>query len=137
MKRTGLFAGLATVAVAAAVLTAAWSAEGPRVASVKHLMGGIVGPNCSALVGALKGDLDGDAKAKAIQNAALINEAGHLLMDNKRRRSATWEKAANILRACSDVVIKKIEAGDLEGANAALNTLRTQGCAACHKAHRK
>ena len=109
--------------------------KAPRVASVHVIMEGIVQPNCKALAQGLKKG-DASAAGELAEHAALLNEAGFLLMQNKRCPDRTWAQAARILRQCSAVVYQKLEAKDLEGAQAAFKAM-TQACATCHKAHRK
>ncbi len=129
--------GLASLVLAMAVIAtqygnAAQKKGKKRAATTKQLMQGIVAANC----GALKKALDaGDAK-KATQAAAMLNEGGHLLMDDGRCPSAEWAKGAKTLQGCSTVVLAKLKANDIAGAKGAFKAL-TGGCATCHKAHKK
>lgn len=108
-----------------------------RLITTKQLMGGLVRPNCAALGGALKKQpADDEAWEAMATNAALLNEAGFLLMDDGRCPDKDWADAAKTLRECSGVVLEKVEAKDPEGAQAAFTAL-TKACAACHKAHKK
>jgi len=68
--------------------------------------------------------------------AALLNEAGHILMADGRCPDGDWADAAKTLRECSAVVLKKIDQKDAEGAQIAFQAM-TKACAACHKVHRK
>ncbi|MBC8351133.1 MAG: hypothetical protein H8E66_04055 [Planctomycetes bacterium] len=103
----------------------------------KQLMGGLVQPNCKNLGGGLKeAPADDKAWAALATNAALLNEAGHILMADGRCPDAEWAGAAKTLRECSEVVLAKIEAKDAEGAQGAFKAM-TASCAACHKAHKK
>ncbi len=139
----------ATALVAALVLTASVAldrAQGqdkpkkkgpPRVASVHAIMEGIVFPNCKALgAGLKKSDLDEDALHELADNAALLNEAGFILMQNKRCPSKTWAQAAARLRRCSAVVHEKLEAKDVDAARKAFQAM-TKACKMCHDAHKK
>lgn len=108
-----------------------------RLLKTEQLMGGLVRPNCAALGDALKKKpADDKAWETLATNAALLNEAGYLLMEDGRCPDKTWADAAKTLRECSAVVLEKIDAKDAEGAQGAFNAM-TKACAACHKAHRK
>jgi len=103
----------------------------------KQLMGGLVQPNCKGLGAGLKeAPADDEAWEALATKAALLNEAGHILMADGRCPDADWAGAAKTLQECSDVVLKKIEAKDAEGAQGAFQAM-TKACAACHKAHKK
>lgn len=108
-----------------------------RLALTKQLMAGLVRPNCAGLGEALK-QTPADDKAwdDLALKAALLNEAGYLLMDDGRCPDATWAGAAKTLREGSADVLAKIEAKDLDGAKAAFENM-TKACAECHKAHKK
>ncbi len=105
-----------------------------RAALTKQLMKGYVSANC----GALKKDLDASDVSwdDVALHAALLNEAGHLLMDDGRCPDGTWAKAAKALQATSAVVLDKAEKKDLDGAKAAFKELTAQSCAVCHEAHK-
>lgn len=108
----------------------------PRVASVHVIMEKIVFPNCKALgAGLKKGDTSEEALHELAESAALLNEAGFILMQNKRCPSKTWAQAAARLRRCSAVVYEKLEAKDLQGAQNAFKAM-TQACKNCHDAHK-
>jgi len=103
----------------------------------KQLMGGLVQPNCKGLGAGLKeAPADDKAWEALATKAALLNEAGHILMADGRCPDADWAGAAKTLQECSAVVLKKIDAKDAEGAQKAFQAL-TKSCAACHKAHKK
>ncbi len=108
-----------------------------RAAMTKQLMAGLVRPNCGALGKGLKGGpADDEAWEKLATNAALLNEAGHVLMADGRCPDGDWAGAAKTLQQCSAVVLEKIAEKDAAGAQNAFKAL-TQSCAACHKAHKK
>jgi hypothetical protein len=69
-------------------------------------------------------------------HAACLNEMGHLLMDDGRCPDAAWAGAAKNLRDGSAAVLAAAEKKDVEAARTAFKTV-TDGCAGCHKAHRK
>ena len=102
----------------------------------KQLMSGMVQPNCKALGGGLK-ETPADDKAweDLATHAALLNEAGHILMADGRCPDKDWAAAAKTLRECSAVVLKKIDEKDAEGAQTAFQAM-TKACGACHKAHK-
>lgn len=105
-----------------------------RAALTKHLMKGLVGANC----GALKKDLDAaEANWNDITlHAALLNEAGYVLMDDGRCPDGEWAKAAKALQAQSAAVLSAAEKDNLAGAKAAFKELTAQSCAICHAAHK-
>ncbi len=108
----------------------------PRVASVHAIMEGIVFPNCKALGSGLKQENLSDKDLhKLADKAALLNEAGFILMQNKRCPSKTWAQAAARLRRCSAVVYEKLEAKDVQGARKAFQAM-TSSCKTCHDAHK-
>ena len=105
-----------------------------RAALTKHLMKGLVAANC----GALKKDLDAtEINWNDITlHAALLNEAGHLLMDDGRCPDGEWAKAAKALQAQSVAVLVAAEKDDVASAKAAFKELTAQSCAICHAAHK-
>jgi hypothetical protein len=134
-----LLVGLSLLAVAMfSVATIAQVKKGKtRPLLTKQLMGGLVQPNCKGLGAGLKeAPADDKAWEALATKAALLNEAGHILMADGRCPDADWAGAAKTLRECSAVVLKKIDAKDAEGAQKAFQAL-TKSCAACHKAHKK
>jgi len=108
-----------------------------RPLTTKQMMSGLVVTNCKALGAGLKKQPANDKAWDALAtHAALLNEAGHILMADGRCPDGDWAGATKTLKECRAVVLKKIEAKDLEGANSAF-TAMTKSCAACHKAHKK
>ena len=105
-----------------------------RAASTKHLMVGLVASNC----GALKKDLDAtDINWNNITlHAALLNEAGHLLMDDGRCPDSEWAKAAKALQTHSAAVLVASTKDDVASAKAAFTELTAQSCAICHAVHK-
>jgi predicted Zn-dependent peptidase len=105
-----------------------------RAALTKHLMKGLVAANC----GALKKDLDAEKLDwnEITLHAALLNEAGHLLMDDGRCPDGEWAKAAKALQAQSAAVLAAAEKEDAATAKAAFKDLTAQSCAICHAAHK-
>ncbi len=108
-----------------------------RFAGVGHLMAGITQPNCVAIGKALKDDGPKDAKAweAVFQSAAMLNEVGFLLMDNKRCPSAAWKDAATGLRTAAAKVGQAAQAKDLAATKAGFSEV-TKTCEKCHKAHK-
>ena len=108
-----------------------------RPLTTSQMMAGLVRPNCASLGNALKEQpADEKAWAALATQAALLNEAGHMLMADGRCPDKTWAEAAKTLRECSSVILEKLDAQDLEGAGTAFQAL-TKSCASCHKAHRQ
>ena len=117
-KRVLLLAALVALSVAV-LLTVTGRAQvtkgKSRPAATSQIMAGLVQPNCAALSKGLK-DKPADDKAwKAVAiNAALLNEASYLVMDDGRCPDATWANAAKTLRECSTAVLAKVEAKDAD-----------------------
>jgi len=108
-----------------------------RPVKTEQLMEGISKPNCAALGKGLKKQPADDKAWEALAlHAALLNELGYILMEDDRCPDAVWANATKTLREKSLEVLNKIEAKDLDGANAAFKEM-TGACAACHKAHKK
>ena len=108
-----------------------------RLAATKQIMGGLVQPNCAALVGTFKGTGPADDKGwqTAMQQAALLNEVGYLLMDDGRCPDAVWAGATKSLREGSAALLDALEKKDSSAANTALTTVMG-ACKSCHTAHR-
>lgn len=138
MKRflvTGIIVCLAAVITLQA--TAQVKKGKTRPATTHQLMEGLVAANCKALGEGLKSaPADEKAWKHLATNAALLNEASYILMDDGRCPDAVWAGATTKLREGSAEVLAKLEAKDADGANAAMKTM-TQSCGACHKAHKK
>jgi hypothetical protein len=108
-----------------------------RPASTKQLMAGLVKLHCAALGEALKETpADDKAWADLATKAALLNESGHILMDDGRCPDAVWAGACKTLREGSTELLAKLESKDHAGAQTAFQTV-TKSCAECHKAHKK
>ena len=138
MKRL-LFVGLALAVAAMVSLTATAQVKKgkTRLALTKQIMGGLVQPNCKALGdGTKEAPADDKAWAALATNAALLNEASYILMDDGRCPDGDWAGAATKLREGSAAVLEKIEDKDVEGAAAAFKTM-TEACGACHKKHKQ
>jgi len=138
MKKLG-FVGLAVVALVGLSLSidAQVKKGKTRAATTKQLMAGLVKPPCAGLGEALKTTpADDKAWAELATKAALLNEAGYLLMDDGRCPDGTWAGACKKLRESSAAVLEKVEAKDLDGAKEAFQGV-TASCGECHKAHKK
>jgi hypothetical protein len=141
MRRRGL-AGVLTAVVAVGCLgllfgTAdAQKTKGKtRAALTKQLMKGFVSVNCGDLGKALKAEtVDWDEVAL---RAALLNEAGYILMDDGRCPDKDWAAGAKNIQQHSATVLAAVEKKDLEAAQGAFKSLTAEGCATCHKAHKK
>ncbi len=137
MKRFGI---PIVCAAMAAVLTAgvlnAQSAKDARVATVHDIMNGIHKVHCTALKKALDaGPSDDEAWEKVAIHAAMMNESGHVLMQNKRCPDGVWAGACGTLREGSANVSAAAKKKDLDGAKAAFKAM-TGACSACHKKHK-
>lgn len=105
-----------------------------REVTTKQLMKGFVSVNC--------GDLDKALKEKEINwddvtlKAALLNEAGFVLMDDGRCPDKDWAAGAKAVRESTKKLLESAAKKDLENVQASFKTLTSEGCATCHKAHR-
>ena len=97
-------------------------------------MEGIVSTNCGGLAKALKEEKVNWKHVK--MHAAILNEAGHFLMDDQRCPSGEWANGAKALRECSVVILDKAGKEDAQGVKDAFAALQKQGCAVCHAKHR-
>lgn len=145
-KSTGVGSGLVVVSVVA-VLTgwrlaarAADNAEPPpaRVATVEHLMEGIQQPHCGAIAALLKdsGPKDDKGWSELAEHAAILNESGHLLVENQRCPDAVWAGAAGAQQKSAADLFAAAEKKDMPAAEAAFKGV-TGACKTCHAAHKK
>lgn len=118
------------------VATAQFHKGKTRLALTKQIMVGLVHPNYAAIEKVAK-EAPADKKAwEALEtNAALLNEASYLLMEDGRCPDADWDKATQKLRAGSAAVLAKIQAKDKVGIATEIKAM-TQACVDCHTAHR-
>ena len=108
-----------------------------RPLKTKQLMGGLVKPQCASLGEGLKENPADDKAWEALATkAALLNEASYMLMADGRCPDGDWKAAAETLRECSGVVLKKVAAKDANGAQKAFQAM-TKACGACHSKHKK
>ncbi len=108
-----------------------------RPLTTHQLMEALVGQSCKGIGAGLKKGPTSDDDWKALATkAALLNESGYIMMADGRCPDATWAGANKTLRECSEVLLKKIEEKDADGAQEAF-TAMTKSCGACHKAHKK
>lgn len=106
-----------------------------RELTTKQMMKGLVQVNCAALGAALK---EKEVNWDDISlKAALLNEAGYLLMDDGRCPDKDWAGAAKAIRDSSKQLLEAAAKKELEPVQQAFKTLTTEGCAACHKVHRQ
>lgn len=141
MKKFGWVAAVCAVALVmtfAAQKATSQKAEDERAAEVKHLMKAISESNMKRLVGAVKGEEpDSDEKWERIEaSAAILNELGHLLMQNGRCPDATWAEATVKLRAGSAAAVKAAKAKDFAALRLTIPAIGG-GCKQCHDAHRE
>ncbi|MEK6233824.1 MAG: hypothetical protein N2C14_03845 [Planctomycetales bacterium] len=134
-------AALILLGVAAACVELFPTAEGQekgktRPLTTHDLMEGVFEHHHESLAELLKGGLKDKRSVKvAVRNASLLNECSYILMADGRCPSAEWKEACDTLRHCSEVLIKKIQAQDVEGANGAFKAMN-KSCAGCHKKHK-
>jgi hypothetical protein len=129
----------ACVAVAVALLVGgnvqAQKTKGKtRPATTKQLMKGIVAPTCGELKKLLE-EKEVNWENVGVK-AAVLNEAGYLLLDDGRCPDADWAKASEALKSTSAAVLEAVGKKDAAAANEAFKKLTADGCAACHKVHK-
>ena len=128
-----------SVALLAAGLVSAQIKKGKsRQMKTAQWMKGVMKPNCDALKKGLDAGPANDEAWDALAiNAALINEASYLLMDDGRCPDGVWAEAASkTLRQGSADVLKAIDGKDLAAAKTAFGNM-TKACKACHDVHRE
>ncbi len=106
-----------------------------RPALTKQIMKGLVSPNC----GDLKKLLDAEQPNwdDIALKAALLNEAGYLLMDDGRCPDGEWANATKAVREGTADVLAAAEKKDAEAAKKGFGKLTGEGCKVCHAAHKK
>lgn len=121
----------------AAPAAPAAEAKEARLAGIKDIMAGINGPQCKALGNALKdaGPTE-EGWDSVVMHAALLNEAGHILMQDKRCPDKVWKDACTALREGAAKVAEAAKTKNLEEARSGFQSV-TGACGACHKAHKK
>lgn len=139
-RALGVALGVAVaLALAAAGVVDAQVKKGKtRPLATAQLMKGVVKPNCDALKKGLDaGSTAEEAWQALLANAALINEASFVLMDDGRCPDGTWAEAASkTLRQGSADLVEAIEKHDAAAAKTAFGAM-TRACKSCHDAHRK
>lgn len=133
--------GTALVLGIAAVLSLSGDAQikkgKTRPLTTKQMMNGLVKLHCGGLAeGLKKAPADDKGWEELATKAALLNEAGYILMEDDRCPDADWANAAKQLREGSADVLAKLEAKDHAGASEAFKAV-TGSCASCHKVHKK
>lgn len=138
MKRLMFTVGALSLAAWLAFSAAAQVTKGrTRPAQTTQLMKGLVKPAGTAIGKATrKPPTDDKGWTELATNAALLNEASFLLMDDGRCPDATWEEAAKALRSATEEMLAKIESKDIKGVERQVSKMNS-ACAACHNAHRK
>ena len=107
-------------------------------------MQGIVAPTCGELKKLLEENEINEDNVST--KAAVLNEAGYLLLDDGRCPDGDGAKASETLKSTSAAILEAVgkreaskkEASKKEASAAkeAFNKLTTDGCAACDKVHK-
>ena len=133
----------AAVAIAIAVTTTGVVQAQVKKGKVRAMktaqwMKNVMKPQCEALKKGLDAGPASDDSWEALSvNAALLNEASYLLMDDGRCPDGVWADAASkTLRQGSTDVLKAIKAKDVAAAKSAFSGI-TKACAACHEKHKE
>lgn len=130
------FAGLALMMGASFAIAQVQKGK-TRPLETKMWMRAVNQPQCSNLAKMLKeGPADDKAWETVIQNAQMLNEAGHVLMADSRCPDARWADASKMLRDGSEVVLKAAAAKNVEEARTGLQSV-LGACKTCHGAHKK
>jgi hypothetical protein len=107
-----------------------------RLATTENLMVGMVHPNYLAIEDACKkAKVDPQAWKTLATNAALLNEAGYLLVDDERSLGKDWDNAAEELRTTTAAMLVQIDAHDMRGVATEIKAVGA-ACVRCHAAHR-
>ena len=133
-----LACALAVSLLAAGLVSAQIKKGKSRAMKTAQWMKGVMKPNCDALKKGLEATPANDEAWDALAgNAALLNEASYLLMEDGRCPDAVWADAASkTLRQGSADLLKAIEGKDLGAAKTAFGSM-TKSCKACHDAHKE
>jgi cytochrome c556 len=139
-----LVRGSITLGAAAALVLAVMPMEAQvsqgkkRPAKTAFLMRGVTQPNCAGIGALLKdaGPADDKAWETLACHASILNEMGHLVMDDGRCPDGVWAGAAKELREGSAAVLAAADKKDLEASRTAFKSV-TASCKACHDAHKK
>jgi cytochrome c556 len=137
--RTLSWVGLGLSVILATGMVSAQVKHGKsRVMKTGQFMKCVIKPNCEAIKKGLEaGPADDKAWDGLAANAAVLNEASYVLMDDGRCPDGTWADAASkTLRQGSIEVLKAIEAKDAAAAKAAFGSM-TKSCGSCHDAHKE
>jgi len=126
------------IAVAAC---AAWaqSASYHGVASTKQIMAGVQKPAMDGISALMKagGPKDDKEWAMAQQNAALLAEAGQLLLMGSRPKDQdVWVKNGAQLNESATAAAKAAEAKDLDAFKTSIGGI-SGACKGCHSVHHK
>lgn len=144
MMTTRLLRTTVAMAMSLGLLLAAGTVEAQktkgksRPSATKYLMAGISQPHCKALGDQLKksGPADDKAWDTAACHAACLNELSYVLMDDGRCPDGAWAGAVKSLREGSAAAYRAAQEKDLDATKVAFKQV-TEGCATCHKAHKK
>lgn len=103
-----------------------------------QLMKGVMKPNCDGLKKGLEAAPANDEAWESLGlNAALINEASFVLMDDGRCPDGVWADAATkTLRQGSADLLKAVEMKDYAAAKSSFGNM-TKACSACHEKHKE
>ncbi len=109
-----------------------------RPLTTKRMMSGFIGPQVGVLRSGLTGSGPADDKAwEALAvSAELLNESGHMLMEDGRCPDKVWADASKALQDGAATVLAKVAAKDAAGAREGLAVINGS-CKGCHTAHKK
>ncbi|MFP6674642.1 MAG: hypothetical protein VB878_06155 [Pirellulaceae bacterium] len=137
LKQLLLAAPAIVVVVVVSVTSTAQVTKGKtRLATTSQIMRGFVRPNHTNLhQGTEKLPTNKKEWQALATNAALLNEASYLLMDDDRCPDDDWASAAMTLRRGSAAAVRSIKVKDTKSMAAAFRMI-THSCASCHDMHK-
>jgi cytochrome c556 len=142
MNARKILAGCAALLAAGIVFASQTTAQvkkgKTRPLTTKQMMVAVVKPNCASLAETLKNGGPSDEKGweTAVTQAALLNESGHMMMEDGRCPDGVWAAACKALQEGGQTLVARLEAKDVAGAQEAMKVV-TGSCGTCHKAHKK
>lgn len=109
-----------------------------RPLTTAQMMSGLVKPQLVALKGLVEEGkkVDGEEGWKAVSTSiALLNESGHMMMEDGRCPDKIWADACKVLREATEEGLKKAAQKDVDGVRASLEGVLAS-CKGCHAEHK-
>ncbi|MDA0283643.1 MAG: hypothetical protein O3B13_01970 [Planctomycetota bacterium] len=143
MKKSFVFAaGLISLAGLAFTLSSgqvtAQKKGKTRPMTTAQLMSGLVKPQLGVLQEQLADEKtpEGEDGWKAVTTSiALLNESGHIMMEDDRCPDKIWADACEVLRKATETALSKAEQKDAAGVRESIAGI-SASCKACHTEHK-